>query len=91
MPPTVKGKTTGRNLSKATTRSSNVPAKKNQSSRLDKPQDLPPATIIYGIGASLIFIDSFFLLMAWHLFTGIVTFFIGGCLAGLALHHLKFK
>ncbi|MDR3450767.1 MAG: hypothetical protein P4M15_13660 [Alphaproteobacteria bacterium] len=52
-------------------------------------QSLPNATIIYGIGASLLFVASLFLLLQGRWFTGFLTILVGGCLVGYALHFLK--
>ena len=53
------------------------------------PQSLPNATVIYGIGASLLFVASFFLLLAGRWVPAAAVFVIGGCLTGFALHLLK--
>jgi hypothetical protein len=53
------------------------------------PQTLPNATIIYGIGASLLFVASFSLFLAGNWFSGLLVVVIGGCLVGFALHLLK--
>jgi hypothetical protein len=53
------------------------------------PCKLPNATVIYGIGASLMFVASFSLLLAGRWFSGIMVFFLGGCFTGFALHLLK--
>jgi hypothetical protein len=50
---------------------------------------LPSATIIYGIGAGLLFVDALHLLIQGILFSAFMVFVIGGCLTGFALHHLK--
>gem|GEM_PF-797839 len=54
-----------------------------------KPETLPNATVIYGIGASIMFVASFSLLLAGRWFPGSVVFVLGGCLMGFALHLLK--
>lgn len=53
------------------------------------PQSLPNATVIYGIGASLLFVSSFFLLLEGRWVAAAAVFAIGGCLTGFALHLLK--
>jgi hypothetical protein len=53
------------------------------------PPSLPNATIIYGIGASLLFVASFSLIVAGKWFSGFLVFFLGGCLVALALHLFK--
>jgi hypothetical protein len=53
------------------------------------PASLPNATVIYGIGASLLFVASFSLFLAGRWFPGIGVFFLGACLTGFALHLLK--
>jgi hypothetical protein len=53
------------------------------------PQSLPNATIIYGIGASLLFVSSFFLLLEGRWVPAITVFALGACLTGFALHLLK--
>ncbi len=53
------------------------------------PQSLPNATIIYGIGASLMFVAAFFLLLSARFFPAFAVFVIGLCLTGFALHLLK--
>ena len=53
------------------------------------PQSLPNATIIYGIGASLLFVASFFLLLGGRWVAAAAVFAMGGCLTGFALHLLK--
>jgi len=50
---------------------------------------LPNATVIYGIGASLLFVASFSLLMTQKWLPGFLVLFIGGCLVGFALHLYK--
>lgn len=52
-------------------------------------QNLPNATVIYGIGASLLFVSSFSLLLAGRWVPGGAVFVLGGCLTGFALHLLK--
>jgi len=54
-------------------------------------EDLPTATVIYGIGASLAFVDSFSMFMSGNWILGIMVFIIGACLSGFALHHLKYR
>jgi hypothetical protein len=53
------------------------------------PTPLPNATVIYGIGASLLFVATFFLLVAGRWFPAFVVFSLGACLVGFALHLLK--
>ena len=53
------------------------------------PQSLPNATVIYGIGASLLFVSSFFLLLQGRWVAAGAVFAMGGCLTGFALHLLK--
>jgi hypothetical protein len=53
------------------------------------PPTLPNASIIYGIGASLLFVASFSLFLEGKWFSGVWVLFIGGCLVGLALHLFK--
>ena len=53
------------------------------------PQTLPNATIIYGIGASLLLVADFFLLLAGRWVAAAAVFALAGCLAGFALHLLK--
>jgi len=52
---------------------------------------LPNATVIYGVGAGLILSSSFVLFSGGRWFAGAMTFIIGGCLAGFALHLLKHR
>jgi hypothetical protein len=52
-------------------------------------QNLPNATIIYGIGASLMFVATFFLLLSARWFPAFAVFVLGLCLTGFALHLLK--
>ncbi len=63
-------------------------AQKGQQLR-DAAQGLPNATIIYGIGASLLFVSSLFLLLAGRWFPALVVFALGACLMGFAIHLLK--
>jgi hypothetical protein len=67
-----------------------VPASRNKPLP-KKTEDLPTATVIYGIGASLVFVDCFSLFLSGHWVLGILVFFIGGCLSGFALFHLKYR
>ncbi len=53
------------------------------------PQSLPNATVIYGIGAALLFVASFSLLLHKHWFPALAVFALGACLTGFALHLLK--
>ncbi|MDR3424648.1 MAG: hypothetical protein P4M13_06160 [Alphaproteobacteria bacterium] len=53
------------------------------------PQALPNATIIYGIGASLLFVSSFFLLVAGRWLPAVTVFAMGACLTGFAVHLMK--
>jgi hypothetical protein len=53
------------------------------------PAALPNATIIYGIGASLLFVAAFFLLIGKHWAPALITLVVGGCLVGYALYFLK--
>jgi len=53
------------------------------------PQSLPNATIIYGVGAALMFVASFFLLLSWRWFPALIVFALGACLTGFALHLMK--
>lgn len=50
---------------------------------------LPNATIIYGIGAGLLFVRSLFLFVEGRWFLGGVVFIVGCCFTGFALHLLK--
>jgi len=52
-------------------------------------QNLPNATVIYGIGASLLFVAAFFLLISGRFFPALIVFALGVCLTGFALHLLK--
>jgi hypothetical protein len=56
---------------------------------LPRDPGLPNATIIYGIGGSLLFVASFSLLLTGRVFSGIMVFVLGGCLVGFAVHLLK--
>ncbi|MDE2030419.1 MAG: hypothetical protein KGI97_07655 [Alphaproteobacteria bacterium] len=51
--------------------------------------NLPNATVIYGIGASFLFVAAFFLAVSGRWFPAIAVFAIGACLVGFALHLLK--
>ncbi|MFA5040573.1 MAG: hypothetical protein WC464_02945 [Bdellovibrionales bacterium] len=53
------------------------------------PKDLPNATVIYGIGASLLFVASFSLAMEGKWIPSLLVFFLGICLIGFALHLFK--
>jgi fatty acid desaturase len=53
------------------------------------PEQLPNATVIYGIGASFLFVASLFLLIGGRWFPALIVFAIGLCLVGFALHLLK--
>jgi protein-S-isoprenylcysteine O-methyltransferase Ste14 len=64
----------------------NLPAQRNGA---PPPQALPNATVIYGIGASLLFVAAFFLLLAGRWFPALAVFALGCCLTGFALHLLK--
>jgi len=70
------------------TRNGNLPAQ-GQRPTPPLPQNLPNATIIYGIGASLLFVSAFFLLLSARWFPAFVVFALGVCLTGFALHLLK--
>jgi len=72
----------------APTRQGNLPAQGLRPSPAT-PQSLPNATVIYGIGASLLFVASFFLLLAGRWFSSFAVFVLGVCLTGFALHLLK--
>lgn len=52
-------------------------------------KDVPNATVIYGLGASLFFIASFSLLSRRLWFSSFLVLLIGGCLAGFAHYFLK--
>ena len=69
-------------------KSGNLPTQGNRASPQD-PQNLPNATIIYGIGAALLFVASFFRLIGGRWFPAFVVFALGCCLTGFALHLLK--
>ena len=56
---------------------------------VQQPQNLPNATIIYGIGASLLFVASVSLLFSGRWFLSLIVFAVGGCLMGFALHLFK--
>ena len=58
-------------------------------STLPAQKALPNATVIYGIGASLMFISSFSLMWNGRWLPAFLVFFLGGCLTGFALHLLK--
>lgn len=51
--------------------------------------NLPNATIIYGVGAALLFVAAFFLLLSGKWFSSIEVFAIGAVLMGYAVHLLK--
>ena len=57
--------------------------------RAAPPQTLPNATVIYGIGASLLFVASFSLFLAGNWFSALWVMASGACLVGFALHLLK--
>lgn len=63
--------------------------KRNAPIQGKKAANLPPATIIYGIGAGLLFVHSLSLMARGIWFSGIVVLLLGGVLTGFALHHLK--
>ena len=65
-----------------------LPTQPNRS-QTAKPTPLPNATVIYGIGASLLFVAAFFLIVAGRWFPALVVFALGVCLTGFALHLLK--
>jgi len=50
---------------------------------------LPNATVIYGIGASFMFVAAVSLLLAGRWFPALGVFALGACLLGFALHLLK--
>jgi hypothetical protein len=54
-----------------------------------RPQALPNSTVIYGIGASLLFVATFFLIASGRWFPALIVFALGACLVGFALHLLK--
>ena len=54
-----------------------------------QPQNLPNATIIYGVGASLLFVAAFSLLIAQRWFSALIVLAVGACLMGFALHLFK--
>jgi hypothetical protein len=56
---------------------------------LQKPKSLPNATVIYGIGASLLFAAAFLMILQGRWFTGLLVFILGCGLTGFALHLLK--
>lgn len=56
-----------------------------------QPTDLPNATVIYGIGASFLFVAAFFTLVNGRWFTALGIFALGMCLVGFALHLLKHR
>ncbi len=62
---------------------------KPSSSNSQKPQRLPNATIIYGVGAGVLFVSAFSLLVHGRWFASFLVLFIGGCLALMALHFLN--
>ena len=53
------------------------------------PKPLPNATIVYGIGASLLFAASVVLALSGKWLSAFTIFVIGVCLLGFALHLLK--
>ncbi|MDD3372029.1 MAG: hypothetical protein PHE27_09425 [Alphaproteobacteria bacterium] len=65
-----------------------LPAKKRKN-RPGPSKELPTATVIYGIGGALIFVDALSLLADGLWFTGFMVTLIGCCLMGFALHYLK--
>ena len=65
-----------------------LPARRGSVQR-QTPQTLPNATIIYGIGASLLFVAAGSLLLHGRWFAGVIVFALGICLTGFALHLLK--
>ena len=68
---------------------SNLPVLEISAQQQKAQQGLPNATVVYGIGASLLFGASFFMLRAGLWFVALVVFALGGCLVGFALHLLK--
>ncbi len=66
----------------------NVPAHRMEPLPL-RPKDLPNATVIYGIGASLLFVAAFSLLVEGRWVSAGLVFVIGGCLVGFGLHLYK--
>jgi hypothetical protein len=52
---------------------------------------LPNASVIYGIGASVLFVLAVFFLFKGILLTGALLIILAGCLAGYALHFLRYQ
>jgi hypothetical protein len=67
----------------------NMLAPKNNGSIPPGPKSLPNATIVYGIGASLLFAASVVLVLAGKWIAAVEVFAIAVCLTGFALHLLK--
>jgi hypothetical protein len=66
-----------------------VPARPATRRPVQQEKALPNATVIYGIGASLMFGASFLLLIHRRFLPALVVFILGACLLGFALHLLK--
>jgi hypothetical protein len=77
------------NLPQNASKSGNLPMQAGKPSLPPLPQNLPNATVIYGIGAGLLFVAAFFLLAAGRWFPGLLVIILGACLTGFALHLLK--
>ncbi len=69
------------------TRKSNLPA----TDARFQPQrtTLPNASIVYGIGASLLFVAAFFFLISGRWFVGLGVLALGACLTGFAIYLMK--
>ena len=62
---------------------------KASSAPAQAPKTLPNATIVYGIGASLLFALSYSMMVGHFWLPGLTVFALGICFAGFALHLLK--
>ncbi len=70
-------------------KSSNLPALEVSAQQSKAQQGLPNATVIYGIGASLLFGTSFLMLRSGLWFVALVVLALGCCLVGFAIYLLK--
>ncbi len=68
-----------------------VPSLKGKNNHIQLIPGIPNASVIYGIGASLLFIASFSLLLSGRWFISFLVLFIGGCLFGFAYYFLKYR
>ena len=87
LPPVVPTKESARTqLPSTAVKTGGVPAR----SSVPANTDLPKESVVYGIGAAVLFAVGLVSLLSGRWFSGLLLLLPAGCLLGFAVHHLRY-